>query len=147
MRGPCVRNDGLVFHGTARAIRLINSLLDGKNENIPNIHRQFADNSQKNIFHEIRPKLFSQGFLLIFQVFRKLSKNSPRIFRKIIAQEFYQKDFSEFYNFPKFSENFETILVDVRFQFCSAAESIGQDGAMISQSNCKKAGRDEYNNI
>ena len=25
LRGPCVKNEGLVFHGTARAIRLMNS--------------------------------------------------------------------------------------------------------------------------
>ena len=50
LRGPCVKNEGLVFHGTARAIRLINSLLYEKNENIPNIHRQFANNSPKKIF-------------------------------------------------------------------------------------------------
>ena len=29
------KNEGLVIQGTARAIRLINSLLYGKNENIP----------------------------------------------------------------------------------------------------------------
>ena len=38
LASPCWKNEGLVFHGTARAIRLINSLLDGKRENIPNIH-------------------------------------------------------------------------------------------------------------
>ena len=90
MRGPCIKNEGLVFHGTARAIRLINSLLDGKNENIPNIHRQVADNFSKN-----------------------------------------QKHFPKFDNLPKFSKNFETILLNVRFQFCLAAESIGQDGAIL----------------
>ena len=34
----------------------------------------------------------------------------------------------------------------MRFQFCLAAESIGQDGAIMpydSQSNCEKAGQDE----
>ena len=142
LRGPCVKNEDLVFHGTTRAIRLINSLLPGKNENIPNIQRQFTDNSQKNIFHEIRSKSFSQGFLLIFQIFRKLSENSPRILRKIIVQEFYQKHFPEFYNFPKFSENFETILVDVRFQFCLSADPSGRI-VVISQSNCENAGQDE----
>ena len=40
-----MKNEGLVFHGMARAIRFIYSLLYGKNENIPNIYRQFADNS------------------------------------------------------------------------------------------------------
>ena len=37
-------------------MRLINSLLYDKNENVPNIHREFAD---KIIFHEISPKSFS----------------------------------------------------------------------------------------
>ena len=69
------------------------------------------------------------------------SKNSPRISRKIIAHKFYLKHFPVFYNLPKFSENFETILVKVRFQFCLAAESIGKDGAI--QSNCEKTGQDE----
>ena len=44
------KNDGLVFHGTARAIRLINSLSYGTNDNVPNIHREFADNVPKNYF-------------------------------------------------------------------------------------------------
>ena len=39
--------------------------------------------------------------------------------------------FPEFYNFPKFSKNFETILVNVRCQFCLAAEFIGQDGIIL----------------
>ena len=29
-RGPCIKNEGLVFHGTAQAIQLINSLFYGK---------------------------------------------------------------------------------------------------------------------
>ena len=61
----------------------------------------------------------------------KFPENLTRIFRKIIAQEFYEKHFPEFYNFPKFSENFETILVNVRYLFCLAAEFIGQDGAIL----------------
>ena len=60
-----------------------------------------------------------------------MSKDSQRPLRKIIAHEFYQKHFTEFYNFPTFSENSETILVNVRFQFCLAAESIGQDDAIL----------------
>ena len=43
LRGPCVKtpgkNRGFSISRTARAVWLINSLLDGKNENIPNIHR------------------------------------------------------------------------------------------------------------
>ena len=69
-----------MFHGTAQAVRLINSLLYRKNENIPNIHRQFADNFLKNIFHEISLKSFSQGFLLISDfstIVPKLAENFP----------------------------------------------------------------------
>ena len=116
------------------------------------IFRTFTDNLPtilgKNVFHEIRPKSFSQGFLLIFKFFQKLSENSGRIFRKIIAQEFHEKYFSEFYNFPKFSENFETILVDVRFQFIWQLNPSGKMALsypMISQSNCEKAGQDDNN--
>ena len=51
LRDPCVKNEGLVvFHDTARAIRLINSLLHSKNENIPIMNRQF---SEKNIFMKL----------------------------------------------------------------------------------------------
>ena len=42
------------------------------------IHREFADNFRKIIFHEISPKLFSQGFLLIF----KFSENCPKTHRE-----------------------------------------------------------------
>ena len=55
----------------AGAIWLINSLLDGKNELIPNIKQEFADNFTKIIIHEISPKSFSQDFVLVL----KLSKN------------------------------------------------------------------------
>ena len=107
------KNEGFVFHGTARVIRLINSLLYDKNENIPDFHREFADNFPK--------KYFKISFLrssIDFQIFRKLSENSPRISRKIIAHEFYQKHFPEYSNFPKYSENIKKILVNVRVQFC-----------------------------
>ena len=67
LRGPCVKNEGVVFHGTARAIQLINNLFYGKSENIPNIYRQFSYNSPKKIFHEISPKSFSRGFPFIFK--------------------------------------------------------------------------------
>ena len=95
------------------------------------IFRTFTENlrtiSRKIIFHEISLKSFSQGFLLIF----KLSENLPRISRKVIAHEFYQKHFPEFDSLAKFSESFEIILLNVRFQFCLAAESIRQDGAIL----------------
>ena len=59
LQGPRVKSEGLVFHGTARAIRLINSLLDGKNENIPNIHRQF---SEKIFFTKLDQNHFPKVF-------------------------------------------------------------------------------------
>ena len=98
------------------------------------IFRTFTDNLPtilKKVFFTKSDQNHFPRFLMIFYIFRKLSENSPRIFRKIIAQVLYQKHFPEFYNFPKFSENFETISVDVRFWFCLAAESIGQDGAIL----------------
>ena len=48
-----------------------------------------------------------------------------------MAHKFHEKHFPEFYNFPTISENFATILVNVRFQHCFAAESIGQDGDIL----------------
>ena len=99
-------------------------------ENLPTIFR-------KIIFREIGPKSFFRGFLLISifpKIVRKLTetnfRNCPKTYRELIVHEFYQKHFPEFYNFPKFSEKLKTILVNVRF--CLAAESIGQDGAILS---------------
>ena len=37
-----------------------------KNKNIPNIHREFADNFPKNIFHEISPE---PTFFVDFPIF------------------------------------------------------------------------------
>ena len=62
LRDPCVKHDGLVFHGTARAIRLINNLLHGKNELL---FRTFTKNSPTifRIFsQEISSKSFPQDF-------------------------------------------------------------------------------------
>ena len=77
-----MRNEGLVFHDTARAIRIINGLLHSKNkifqtftENLPTIFR-------KIIFHEISPKSFQNHFPKVFIDFhmsRKFPENSPRI--------------------------------------------------------------------
>ena len=103
------------------------------------IFRKFSENLpaifRKIILCEISPKSLSQGFLLIF----KFSENCPKTYREfpeeLIAHEFYQKHLTEFYNFPK---SFETSLVNVRFQFCSAAESIGQDGAILPDDQSTK---------
>ena len=94
------------------------------------LFRTFTDSLPKNLFFcEISPESFSQGFLLIF----KFSKSCPKIHRefpeKLIDHRFYLR-FS-FSRVAKFSENFETILVNVHFQFCLAAESIGQDVAIL----------------
>ena len=108
-------------------------------EHLPRICRQLSE----KLF---LAKLVKNRFPKVF----KFSENCPNTCqefpKELIAHEFYQKHFHEFYNFPKFSVNLETILVNVRFQFCLAAESIGQDGAILSndhQSNCEKAGQDE----
>ena len=100
LRGPSVKNEGLVFHGTARAIRLINSLFYGKNENIPKICRQFF---RKIIFHEISPKSFSQGFLMIF----RFSENCPKTHREFPEKQSFTSfaksiflSFTTFRNFP-----------------------------------------------
>ena len=106
LRGPCVKNEGLVFHGTAQSIRLINSLLHDKKrkctEHSLRICRQF---SEKLFFTKLVQNHFSK-VSVDFQIFQKLSESSSPFSRKIIAHEFYQKHFPEFYNFPKFSENF-----------------------------------------
>ena len=93
----------------------------------PNIYPVFADNFPKIFFHEISPKSFPQSFLLIFTFSENLPKPHREFPEKIIIHEFYQNNFPEFDNFPRFSANFETILVNARFQFCLAAESIGKD--------------------
>ena len=62
---------------------------------------------EKPFFTNLVENHFSKVSSVDFQIFQKLSENLPRISRKIIAHEFYQKFFPEFYNFPKFSENFE----------------------------------------
>ena len=62
LRDPCIKNEGLVFHSTAQAIRLINSLLMAKTK----MHRTFTENFptifRKIIFHEISPKSFPKVF-------------------------------------------------------------------------------------
>ena len=131
MRGLCIKNGGLVFHGTAQAIWLIDSLLYDRKKTFQTFTDDLLTILPKNVSHEIRPTSVSQGFVLIFQIVQKFAENSPRIFQKIIAQEFYQKHFPKFYNFSKFSKNFETILVDMLFQFCLATQSIRQDGTVL----------------
>ena len=86
----------------------------------PNIDRQFVDNAPKKIFFA---KLVQNHFP---KVFRKFSDNSPRILRKNRSRVLL-KTFPECYSFPKFSEN----LLNMRYQFCLAAESIRQDGAIL----------------
>ena len=73
-----------------------------------------------------------------------MSENSSKIPRKIIAHEFFKSSFQSFITF----RSFPRILFNVRFQFCSAAESVLSRPMMISQSICKKAGQGEqpFNN-
>ena len=126
------KTEVLVFHGTARAIRLIISLLDGRNENIseysPRIFRKIT-------FHEISVKSFSQGFLLIF----KLSENSQRISRKLLLTSYLKSIFPSFItfrSFPRFLGPFWSACV---FSFVQQLNP-----TMISQSNCEKVGQDEW---
>ena len=61
------------------------------------------------------------------KILRKFTENFPTIFQKIIFHEISPKSI-----FPRFSVDIqETILVNVPFQFCLAAQSIGQDGAIL----------------
>ena len=135
------KNEGLVFHGTARAVWLINSLLYVKNENIPKkLHREFSNNFLKYYFQEISPKTFSQGFLLIF----KFSENCPKVPRIsviIIVHQFYQKYFPEFTifrSFPRMLIQFWSMCV-----FSFVWQLNPSSCPMISQSNCQKAGQNE----
>ena len=98
----CVTNEGLVFHSTAQALRLINSLSDGKTKifgHSPRICRLF---SEKLFFTKLVQNHFPR-FSVDFQMFpnivRKLTKNLPQ--NNCLL--FLSKHFPEFYNFRKFS--------------------------------------------
>ena len=123
------RGLSILQYGTSNPV---NSLLYDKTK----MYRTFTENLpttfRKIIFSRNYAKIIFLRFSVDFQIFRELPEKSPRISRKIIAHEFYERHFPECHNFPKFSDNFETILINVHFQFCLAAESIGPDGAMLS---------------
>ena len=70
-------------------------------------------------------------FLLYLSNSRKLSVNSLRRSRKIISYEILKNILPSLIPFLSFSENFETMLVNVRFHFCLATEFIGQDRAIL----------------
>ena len=74
----CVKTEGLVFHGTGRAIWLIDSFLYGKNENILKIHREFVDYFPKNFSQNMSKIIFSR-FSGDFHNFRQLSEDSLRL--------------------------------------------------------------------
>ena len=86
-----------------------------ENKNIRKIHRELAAMFQKIIFQEICSKSFSQGFLTF-----RFSKDCSKT-KKL-----------SFYRPPNFSEDFNTTLVNVRFGFRSAAESIAQDSTLLT---------------
>ena len=104
----------------------MNSLFYFKNENISNIHQEFADNFLKNYFSRNWSKIIFSSFSVEFQIFaklvRKLTENFPQ---KIIAHEFYKKNGQR-----EFSVLFSSWMA--------------LSCPMISQSNCKKAGQDEW---
>ena len=56
------KKQGLSISQYGEAIWLINSLSYDNNENVPNIHQEFADNFRKIIFHEISQNHFPEVF-------------------------------------------------------------------------------------
>ena len=143
LRGPFVETEGLVFHGTARAIRLKNRLLNDNNEKIPRTQPELADNFPKNYFSRIFSKIILPNFCIDFQVFRMLSKNFQSISRKIIV-------------LPKtFFRVFITIRISPRIlrqtwlSYVLKFVQLNRSGRMllscpmISQSDCKRAKQDE----
>ena len=105
------------------AIRLVNTLLMAKqkySKDSPKMCRQF---SEKLLFTNPVQSHFAKAF--------KFYENLLRTSQKIISHEFCQKHLLEYYNVQKFAKNFETILGNVRFQLCLAAESIAQDDAIL----------------
>ena len=63
--------------------------------------------------------------MLIYKFFENCPK-THREFPKNNVRKLYQKDFPEFHDFPKFSGNFETILINVHFQFCLGVDPSGR---------------------
>ena len=95
---------GLSIHGTAQAIRLINSLFYGRNENIPehSLRIQMPTMFREIVFHAVSLKSFFQGFLLIF----KFSENSPQTHRefpkKLSFTSYIKGSFPSFITFLSF---------------------------------------------
>ena len=81
------------------------------------IPRTFTENmptiSRKIIF----PKLVQNHLSVDFK-FPDSYPKTHQEFSENNRSRLLLKAFFEFYNFPKFFENFETGLVNVRFQFC-----------------------------
>ena len=105
LQGSWVKTERLVFHGMAWAIRLINSLLHGKNENISKLTENLPTIFRKIIFHEISTKSFSQSFSW-FSILRKFYENSTSISRKTISHKFCKSIFPSSMTF----RGFPTIL-------------------------------------
>ena len=113
----------------ARAVWLMNSLLYCKSENnSPRICRKFSKKVFFTKFAWYHFPRVSLPFSNFSKFVRKLTDNYSK--RKSETKVF-KNIFLCFYRSPDSSENFETILVNIRFQFCSTAESIGQDGAIL----------------
>ena len=116
-RGPCRKPESLLFHGKARHEQFGKQILYGENENIPRTaENYFRENLSKMIFPRV-----------LFQI-----SNFPTVVGKLT--EISLKNNLSRISLIKvsiFFENFETMLVNLCFQFCSAAESKGQDGAIL----------------
>ena len=84
------------------------------------IYRTFTKNLPTIFQKMIFTKLVQNHFPKVFCGFSKFLRfvQKLRISQKIMAHGFYQKHFLDFRNFPKFFENFETIMINIHFQ-CS----------------------------
>ena len=102
--------------------------------------RQFSE----KLFFINSPKPFSQDFLWIF----KFSENCPKTHRGFPKKysRILSKASCRVSKLSVVFKEFETILVNTHFQFCSAADPLGRMALScptISPSNCEKAGQDE----
>ena len=119
LRGPCVKNEDLVFHGTARAIRLINSLFNGENESTPKIHREFSDNFPKKLFFM---KLVQNHFPRVFcsysnfpKIVRKLTEDFPKNNRSRVSSKVFSRVLQLSEVFREFWDNFGQRAFSVLF--------------------------------
>ena len=98
----------------------------GKNGNIPKFNREFSRRFPETSY-EISPKSFYQGFLLKLSHCQKNVENSSEDnFSEIFVIKYLILNRSQNYFY-----NSNTVLVNMRFRFCSAAESCQKDDTVL----------------